>query len=110
MKIKVREASDVVLDYLVAKAWQPVYSDEHLLKYAKYFNPSTNWKYGGSIIEREVIGIEFDDCEEVWFATITSGDGQQYITLDGPTPLIAAMRCFVSSRLGDEVDVPEELT
>ena len=27
----------------------------------------------------------------------------------GPTPLIAAMRCFVASRLGDEVEVPEEL-
>jgi len=27
----------------------------------------------------------------------------------GPTPLIAAMRCFVASKLGDEVDVPEEL-
>ena len=29
---------------------------------------------------------------------------------DGPTPLIAAMRCFVASRLGEEVDMPEELT
>ena len=28
---------------------------------------------------------------------------------DGPTALIAAMRCFVASRLGDEVEVPEEL-
>jgi len=28
---------------------------------------------------------------------------------DGPTPLIAAMRCYVASKLGEEVDVPEEL-
>ena len=27
----------------------------------------------------------------------------------GPTKLIAAMRCYVASKLGDEVDVPEEL-
>lgn len=27
----------------------------------------------------------------------------------GPTPLIAAMRCYVASHLGDEVDVPEGL-
>lgn len=27
----------------------------------------------------------------------------------GPTLLIASMRCFVASRLGDMVDVPEEL-
>lgn len=29
--------------------------------------------------------------------------------LCGPTPLIAAMRCFVASKLGDEVEIPEEL-
>jgi hypothetical protein len=27
----------------------------------------------------------------------------------GPTPLIAAMRCYVASKMGDEVDVPDEL-
>ena len=28
----------------------------------------------------------------------------------GPTPLIAAMRCYVASKLGDEVEVPDELS
>jgi hypothetical protein len=27
----------------------------------------------------------------------------------GDTPLIAAMRCYVASKLGDEVEVPAEL-
>jgi len=27
----------------------------------------------------------------------------------GPTPLIAAMRCYVASKLGEEVEAPEEL-
>jgi hypothetical protein len=27
----------------------------------------------------------------------------------GDTPLIAAMRCFVTSKLGDEIEIPEEL-
>jgi hypothetical protein len=27
---------------------------------------------------------------------------------DGDTPLIAAMRCFVISKLGDEVEIPKE--
>jgi hypothetical protein len=27
----------------------------------------------------------------------------------GPTPLIAAMRCYVASKLGDDIDVPKEL-
>jgi hypothetical protein len=29
--------------------------------------------------------------------------------VSGPTPLIAAMRCYVASKLGDEVDVPDGL-
>jgi len=28
----------------------------------------------------------------------------------GPTPLIAAMRCYVASKLGDNIDIPKELT
>ena len=35
---------------------------------------------------------------------IDEGDG-----LYGPTPLIAAMRCYVASKLGDEIEIPEEL-
>jgi len=27
----------------------------------------------------------------------------------GPAPLIAAMRCYVASKLGNEIDIPEEL-
>jgi hypothetical protein len=34
---------------------------------------------------------------------------KQNIQTDGPTPLIAAMRCYVASKLGDEIDIPEEL-
>lgn len=30
--------------------------------------------------------------------------------LTGPAPLIAAMRCYVASKLGEEVEIPEELT
>jgi hypothetical protein len=37
-----------------------------------------------------------------------SGMGVTYLRF-GDTPLIAAMRCFVASKLGDEVDVPEKL-
>jgi hypothetical protein len=34
---------------------------------------------------------------------------QAVILLDGPTPLIAAMRCYVASKMGDEIELPEEL-
>jgi hypothetical protein len=36
-------------------------------------------------------------------------DGERNLIGVGPTPLVAAMRCYCASKLGDEVDVPEEL-
>ena len=59
---------------------------------------SKDWAQGGPIIERELIAIHGD-----WKATLGEG------TYEGPTPLIAAMRCYVASKLGAEVDVPELL-
>jgi hypothetical protein len=74
---------------------------------------STNWAKGGPIIERERMDIECWDFHSMpWKASMwwddesSSGDIQMY----GTTPLIAAMRCYVSSKLGDEVEIPEELT
>jgi len=63
---------------------------------------STDWSEGGAIIERERINLEpFSNINgEQW-----SADGEW----DSPTPLIAAMRCYVASKLGDEVEIPEEL-
>ena len=64
-------------------------------------NYSTNWAQGGPIIERE--GIAILQCPRGWAARI--GFGGEYI--EGPTPLIAAMRCYVANKLGDDVEVPE---
>lgn len=73
------------------------------------WNPSTDWALGGPIIEREKIGVnpEYLPCSG-WVSdtkTISEKTHQH-----GPTPLIAAMRCYVASVLGDTVDIPEELT
>lgn len=75
------------------------------------YSPSTDWSQGGPIIEREKIAIAYkpsmvydDSCR--WKALAAMSDNEhQY----GPTPLIAAMRCYVASKLGDTVDIPEEL-
>jgi hypothetical protein len=68
------------------------------------FMPSTDWSQGGPIIEREKISSEHKFFPEGWECR----NGRNAFNR-GPTPLIAAMRCFVASKLGDEVDVPEEL-
>lgn len=43
------------------------------------------------------------------YAVCGAHDGIAVDDAEGPTPLIAAMRCYVASKLGDEVDIPEEL-
>ena len=65
---------------------------------------STDWSQGGPIIERERIDLECSFEGADWSAMSSTRK-----VGSGPTPLIAAMRCYVASKLGDEVDVPEEL-
>jgi hypothetical protein len=64
--------------------------------------PLTDWAQGGPIIEREKMTLEWTG--EDWMAYIRHDE--EYF---GPTPLIAAMRCYVASKLGDQVEVPNEL-
>jgi len=73
------------------------------------FMPSTNWAQGGPIIEREVVSLGVE--EGGWRALCWGKDGPnpELFSARGTTPLIAAMRCYVASKLGDEVDVPDEL-
>lgn len=75
------------------------------------WNPATNWSQGGPIIERERITLkpEWDGEKEYWTAISITRFEHYRAVCSGPTPLIAAMRCFVMSKLGDEVDIPEEL-
>ena len=86
-----------------------VYETKGLQEIGVNFAPSEEWKQGGPIIERERISL---DCMgRAWTADNADSVGV-YIehTESGPTPLIAAMRCYVASKLGDTVEVPEELT
>lgn len=71
---------------------------------------STDWAAAGPIIEREEIALEpmtHDEHGDGWLATRVEGPA---VCMEfGPTMLIAAMRCFVVSHLGDEVEVPAGL-
>lgn len=75
-------------------------------------NYSTSWNKGGPIIERELIEItpDLSDRVVIWFAEIWPDISKPCTARsDGTTPLIAAMRCYVASKLCDEVEIPEEL-
>jgi len=69
------------------------------------FSPSTDWGQGGPIIEHESMKVQPFMHRNLWIAYID----KPYAHGDGPTPLIAAMRCYVASKLGDTVEIPEEL-
>ena len=71
---------------------------------------STDWAQGGPIIEWEKIGLRCGDNtwgvdEGIWEAN----HPKCLYVKHGATPLIAAMRCYVASKLGNEITIPEEL-
>jgi hypothetical protein len=81
-----------------------VYMDP--MKFPGQYTPSTDWAQGGPLIERERITLNYDTFgrQDQWIAkTYEDNSSHQF----GPTHLVAAMRSYVMSRLGDEVDVPE---
>lgn len=58
---------------------------------------STDWAHGGPIIERERISVMRGGAYEENFWLAGKGYSTEYS--HGPTPLIAAMRCFVASKV-----------
>jgi hypothetical protein len=105
MKIKTSELTGTALDWAVGV----VKGLGDLKNFALLDHPfSESWAYGGPIIEREEMTVGTDRRGQ-WDARIYEDHAESWCEV-GPTPLIAAMRCYVASKLGDEVDVPEELT
>lgn len=107
VKIKTAEATGPALDWLVAKCEGNLITfDEHGCESGSWEKYSSRWSKGGPIIEREFIQICPVQRDE-WRAQMEFAENPaaQY----GPTALIAAMRCYVASKLGDEVEITEEL-
>ena len=122
--MKTSELTDAALDWAVAKCegatnlrhdtvatwWVDLNGEPRALSSGwsprQSWHPSTNWAQGGPIIEREGISLGAHLDGEEWLARDYWGMSEQ----SAPTPLIAAMRCYVASKLGDNIDIPEELT
>ena len=111
--MKTSELTGAALDWAVAKCEElEHYFDDGMVCLVgqpfdtawKYWNPSTDWAQGGPIIERwEIELVPNGMCWDAY------ADEDFHVPVSGPTPLIAAMRCYVTSKLGDEVEIPEEL-
>lgn len=107
-KIKTQNLAGPALDWTVAKC-QKLKGDVIASVTVGEFSPSTQWHWGGPIIEREGITLLYCEGEYVAGTNPECFDGQvfMYHKQYGLTPLIAAMRCYVASKLGDEVDIPD---
>lgn len=105
-QFNVSQLTGVALDWAVWKIdHSHASTDDELLAALRPFNPSTNWAQGGPIIEREKISID-------WFSNGSCAatiNGCGFVGF-GDSVLEAAMRCYVASKMGDVVDIPDDLT
>jgi hypothetical protein len=131
-RIKTADLDGVALDWAVAKAegFSPnVHTNPYgypvLLNTAGSY--ASEWALAGPIIAREDIATFPASyvTGKVWCAVVDKGGTQPMCLYDidnreawwfeesevmkGPSPLVAAMRCYVSLKLGPEIDVPEAL-
>lgn len=119
MKIKTSDLTGTALDWAVGYIMgEKLHILDRQIVWPEDYSPSTDWAQGGPLIEREKLTLTYDDDwkydptdpednGERWMAT--NGDVYDSPCQYGATPLIAAMRCYVSFKLGDEVEIPEEL-
>jgi hypothetical protein len=105
--IDVDTATNQQLDWLVAKCEGVNITFGEYGPSGQWEMYSTNWSQGGPIIERERIQLRplTGSKGKFW----ESFSGLLGASSEGSTPLVAAMRCFVKSKLGNTVKVPEEL-
>lgn len=120
-KINIASATNIQLDWLVAKCegvnaeafrlfYEPTEPNDLDSHGYPEFHYSTVWAQGGPIIEREKLEVSPDaHCWSAYVREFLFEDDGREAYQEGPTPLIAAARCYVTSKLGKEVEVPEEL-
>ena len=116
---KVSELTGAELDYWVAKALgkNPCIESGNCMvswnagefggneTHRAYFQPSVNWGLGGQIIVRDRISVYASMDEGTllhWTAVVETMQTSRRGWI-GPTPLVAAMRAYVSSKYGDTV-------
>lgn len=86
-------------------------SDPNCWTHIDQLNYTSNWGRVGPIVDREDISIIdkrfLGHPERKWMAY--QYGGLMHESQFGPTHMVAAMRCYVFSKLGDFVEIPEEL-
>ncbi|WAX22828.1 hypothetical protein MAJJADAN_00066 [Pseudomonas phage Amjad_SA] len=113
VEVKVSELSGPALDWAAGVAegnpmMGRVGSDVVWSKYHGSYQPSIDWSQGGPLIEKYAIDIGQERDEPAMWVGLHK-DWTPETAMYGPTPLIAACRAIVSAKLGDLVQIPQEL-
>lgn len=129
MKVKTSELTNHALAYAVSTVENKDWDTEGHIANISYpddgtgwvYRPDIDWSQGGPIIRQNFINLlhcqngsakyevlaQMRECADITSRVIAQAWGRAD---DGPErDLVAAMRCYVASRLGDEVEIPEEL-
>lgn len=69
-------------------------------------SPSTNRDIGYEILETEQMALFFSEVHDCWMC---STPRSLHVKETGPTSLIAICRCFVASKKGGKVEIPDIL-
>lgn len=74
--------------------------------YERNWNPSSEWECGGPLIDIYRVGIY---CDYTPAETITANVTGSGAVATGDTFLVAACRAIVAAKLGELVEIPDEL-
>ena len=123
MKIKTKDLIGPALDWAVAQCegkkfgykYQLVDDERDMIEY----RPSSDWSHGGPIKTKHLIateprflaaGYEHPNGKWVWQAHLLGSTNiDESHEQEHESELIAAMRCYVASKLGDEVEIHDTL-
>jgi len=113
--IKVSEATNTQLDWLVAKCrgilqeWANDAGTGRVLRAPSYCRPTTDRAQAMELVESEGVCLRRGHSGW-WFAyQLTVNDEEVFLVLSA-TLLVAVARCYVASKLGENVEVPDDLT
>ena len=122
MKVKISDLTSIQLCYAVCTTEMPQlvwgstiglhWASNQIvvpeLKEPDCYSPYTGWDMFGPILEREKITVPFPNTAQL--RVYPNDDSKsKLIFVEGSSYLEAAMRCYVASKLGDEIEIPEEL-
>jgi len=121
--VKFSDLSGACLDWAVAQCEARSEKEKeenfNLPCLVSHFKPSSDWSQGGPIIEREKLSFSawlrpaWEELEGPWIWACAPATGADLETTSrngyGNVPLLAAMRSYVGSKMGDEIEIPDDL-